>query len=269
VRLKATFLATALAIVQAGCMGEPGAVTPVSAQAAPEGYLSVAEIEALAQTVPPTPRAGSAEVAADIAASDRLRALQGGDRWLLATRHGELRPALALSHFDCALETRLAAAETPRLVALLERVMHDANAAAETAKARAFRPRPVGVDPERVPCQVVSAASRASPSYPSGGATVGAAYGGVFAALAPDRAVQALRTGHEIGVSRAVCAMHYLTDVTAGEALGQAVVRRIEGAPAFRADLAAATEEVRRARATGLTSPACAAERAALAVPLP
>ena len=200
------------------------------------GYLGEAGVHALADAVPPPPVDGSAEAAADIAASDRLRALENTDRWMLATRHAELRPTLALAHFDCALGFRVTAEDSPRLVSILEKILHDSNEAAELAKARAFRSRPVGADADRPACQVVSAAGRASPSYPSGSATVGAAYGAAMAALVPDRATETSRIGHEIAVSRAVCAMHYPRDVAEGERLGLAAFARIAETPAFQAD---------------------------------
>ena len=114
-----------------------------------------------------------------------------------------------------------------------------------------------------------SPAGRASPSYPSGSATVGSAYGQVIAALNPEHAAEAARIGHEIGVSRMVCAMHYPSDVAEGETLGVAAFQRIAATPAYQADAVVAREEIARARTAGLTSPACAAERAALAAPLP
>lgn len=255
----------ALILVAACAFAAPA----VARQAVPASYLDHAAIQALADAVPPAPVAGSPQDQADVAASDRLRALENTDRWMLATRHAELRPTLALAHFDCALGFRVTAEDSPRLVSILERVLHDANEAAELAKARAFRPRPVGADPERPACQVVSAPGRASPSYPSGSATVGSAYGEVIAALDPAHAAEATRIGHEIGVSRMVCAMHYPSDVAEGEKLGVAAFQRIAATPAFEADAVVASEEIARARTAGLTSPACAAERAALAQPLP
>ncbi|MGV3578095.1 phosphatase PAP2 family protein [Brevundimonas sp.] len=245
------------------------AVPAAAQQAASDSYLDHAALQALADTVPPAPVAGSARDLADIAASDRLRALENTDRWMLATRHAELRPTLALAHFDCALGFRIGSEDSPRLTTILERVLHDANEAAELAKARAHRPRPVGADAERPACQVVSAANRASPSYPSGSATVGSAYGALIAALVPDKAAEATRVGHEIGVSRMVCAMHYPSDVAEGEKLGLIAFQRIAATPEYQADAVVARQEIARARAAGLTSPACAAERAALATPIP
>lgn len=272
--MKRLLAGVASAVLISGC------ATPfdrsVAAQTAPQttpmataGYLSANQVEALSRTVPAPSPEGSAETLADRARSDRYRALEGSDRWLLATAHAELSPALARQHFDCALGVRFAEAETPRLTAIFDKLLKDANGAAELAKARAFRPRPVGVDISRPACQRVSEAGRASASYPSGSATVGSAYGQAMAALDPGRAAQAREIGHQIGVSRAVCGMHYPADVAAGEALGQAVFAEVAATPAFQADLEAARAELAAVRATGLTNPGCVAEAAALAAPLP
>lgn len=110
---------------------------------------------------------------------------------------------------------------------------------------------------------------RRSPSAPSAGAAVGTAYAEALALIAPDRAAAVRRIGHEIGVSRQICAMDYPSDGLAGEALGRAVVAEIVATPDFQAEIAAARDELAAARATGRTNPGCAAERAALAVPLP
>ncbi len=268
-RHAALGLAVACLLGSTACAARPASTTVQAAAPPPSGYLPEAALQALADTVPAPPVDGSEAALADVAASERLRALENGDRWLLATRHAELRPALALAHFDCALGFRLSAEDSPRLVALLGKVLHDANEAAELAKARVFRARPVGVDADRAACQAVSPAGRASPSYPSGSATVGAAYGHVLAALVLDRTEAMNGIGHQIAISRMVCGMHYPADVAAGEALGQAVFDDIAATPAFADDAGIARQELARARAAGLTSPACAAERAALATPLP
>lgn len=256
--------ATAILLV-VGCAGAPKPIVTTPT----EGFLAPGMIARLAEAVPPPPTPGSSQDLADKTASARFVALEDSDRWLLATSHAELRPPLALQHFDCALGVRLGSAETPALDRLMARVFHDANSVAERVKARAARPRPIGDDPNRRACQVVNAAARNSPSYPSGSAAVGAAYGEAFAALEPDRAEAARRIGHQIGVSRLVCAMHYPTDVAAGEEIGRVVVVEAVQTPAFQADVAAARAELATARRSGLTNPGCAAERAALATDLP
>ena len=163
----------------------------------------------------------------------------------------------------------MATAPVPQLTAIFEKVLHDANEAAERVKARSFRARPVGDDPTREACQRLTTAGRTTPSYPSGSAAVGAAYGEVLAELVPDRATETRRIGHEIAMSRVVCGMHYPSDVEAGEALGRTVAREIVASPGFQVDRIAAQAELAAARTMGLSNPGCAAERAALAAPLP
>ena len=250
------------------------ATTPFGAPVKPapephaKGYLSPAAVAALAAAVPAPSDIGSPARLADQALSDKYRVLENSDRWLLATAHAEMRPALARQHFDCALGVRFAAAPTPRLTVLFEKLLHDADSVAEIVKARSARPRPVGVDPQRAACQRVSEAGRASASYPSGTAAVGTAYAEALAAAAPEQAAALRAMGHEISISRAVCAMHYPADVAAGEAVGRAVFAEAAATPAFQADLTAARAELVQLRATGLTNPGCASERAALATPL-
>ncbi len=264
-----------IAIAAAGlsaCAGTPAALRPQAVQAAaPEakGYLGRSLIQTLADATPPPPIPGSPVDLADKARSAQFKTLEDSDRWLLATAHAELRPPLALQHFDCALDVRLGSAATPNLNKLMQKLFDDADAAAELVKARSFRARPVGDDPERRPCQRVSEAGRKSASYPSGSSTVATVYGEAFAALEPQRATEVRRIAHEMGLSRLVCGMHYPSDVVAGEVLGKAVFDAAAATPGFDADLAAARAELTATRATRLTSPGCASERLALATPLP
>ncbi|MFK0298077.1 phosphatase PAP2 family protein [Brevundimonas sp. NPDC090276] len=263
-------LIIAAAALLTGCAGTPAALRPQAAKAVEtKGYLSGSLIQALADAVPPPPVAGSPVDLTDKARSARFKALEDGDRWLLATAHAELRPPLALQHFDCALGVRLGSAATPNLNRLMQRLFDDSDAAAELVKARGFRARPVGDDPERRPCQRVTEAGRKTASYPSGSSTVATVYGEAFAALEPERATEARRIAHEMGLSRLVCGMHYPSDVAAGEVLGKAVFDAAAATPGFDADLTAARAELTAVRATGLTSPGCASERLALATPLP
>lgn len=268
--MKALGLVAAVAL--AGAVGWPAwSSTPsvIQEHRPSQGYLARTRIAQLAATVPPAPTPGSPADIADRAASARLTALEDTDRWLLATRHAELRPSVALAHFDCALGFRVAPGDAPRLVAILAAVLHDANEAAELAKARAMRSRPVGDDPDRRSCQVITPAQRATASHPSGSASVGMAYGVVLAALAPEQAAALIESGRQIAASRMICGMHYPSDVADGVVLGEAIARDIIAAPSFQADASAAREEIAAARSAGRTSPACAAERAALALPIP
>src|SRR5690606_34907667 len=144
---RAITTAAVLAVLLSACAGTPAALRPDAARApVVAGYLDETVVAALADAVPPPPAPGSAEDLDDKARSARFIALEDTDRWLLATAHAELRPPLALQHFDCALDARLDPAAIPQLTRLMQRLFHDADSAAERVKARAHRPRPVGDD---------------------------------------------------------------------------------------------------------------------------
>lgn len=254
----------------AACVGTPAAyeAQAVKAEDHSAGYLGKDALQALADSVAPPPASGSAQEAADRALSASYKSFENTDRWLLATSHAEVRMPFALQHFDCALGVRFAPGEdtTPAIARLMQRLFEDAEAASTIVKLRAHRPRPVGDDADRLTCQTVSAAGRATPSYPSGSATVAGAYGAAMAAIAPDRAGAAREIGRQIALSRAVCGMHYPTDVRVGYSLGQQVFEQASTSPAFAADLAAARAELAALRAQQAANPGCAAERRALAM---
>lgn len=257
-----------LSALLSGCVGTPAAFEPkaVAADPAHHGYLSRSDLQLLADVVPPPPAAGSEAEAADRALSATYRVLENTDRWLMATSHAEVRSPFALQHFDCTLGVRFDPAQntTHATARLMQRLFEDAEATSTLVKLRAHRARPVGDDPAREACQRVSRAGRASASYPSGSATVAAAYGEAMAAIAPEHAQAARETGHQIALSRVVCAMHYPLDAQTGEGLGKAVFDRAADTAEFQADLALARQEYAALKASGKTNPGCAAERSAL-----
>lgn len=247
--------AIALAALLSACATARPPQTP-----AIHGYLSPTALTALADAVATPPPLSPA----DHAASAALTALEDTDRWWLAIAQAELRPPEAAQHFDCVLGVRLAERPRPALTRLMNRLLVDSLTTAERLSARLERPRPVARDPDRRACVRLTDEVRRSGAWPVGPAVVGAAYGELFSALAPDRAEGARRIGHELAVSRAVCAMAWPADLPASEQLGREVYDAASATPDFAADLAAARQELQIARAEGLASPACAAERLAL-----
>jgi acid phosphatase (class A) len=233
---------------------------PVAALAPVEGYLDPAAVTAMATRFSPSPmdpRAGQAVFAS---------VEPGTDRWWLATAHAELRPPEAAQHFDCVLGTRLAESPRPALTRLMNRLLIDSASVANALAERAPRRRPVADQPDLQTCVRMDESVRNSPSWPAGGAVAGAAYGEMFAALAPDQAEAVRRRGRDIGESRALCRVNWQADVTDGLQIGRTVYERAAVTPEFAADLDAARAEVAAARAEGLTNPGCAAERRALGV---
>ena len=232
---------------------------PVPAPTA-QGYLDEAALDQLAGTFRPTPLIPENEP------PDPARFGPGTDRWWLAIAHAELRPPEAAQHFDCILGTRLAGQARPALSRVMTRLLTDTENLNRRLAQTHPRQRPIAADHGLQPCQRINDATRNSPSWPAGGAVAGAAYGELYADLAPDQAASLRRQGSEIGFSRAVCRMNGVADVQDGLDIGRAVYERAAAMPDFAADLEAARAEVSAARAEGLTNPGCAAERRALGV---
>lgn len=250
------------AAVLAACLLMGGCATagrPVAALAPVDGYLGAAAVSAMAAEFTPSPVDPQAEQAMFASVEP------GTDRWWLATAQAELRPPEAAQHFDCILGARLAEKPRPGLSRLMNRLLIDSAGVAGALAERAPRRRPVVEQPGLQPCVRMDETVRNSPSWPAGGAVAGAAYGEMFASLAPDQAEAARRRGRDIGESRALCRVNWQADVTDGLQIGRAVYERAAATPSFAADLEAARAEVAAARAEGLTNPGCAAERRALA----
>lgn len=220
---------------------------------APQGYLDEAAIRSLADAAP---------ASGSWSASDLPPVEPGTDRWWMATAHAWLAAPEGAQHFDCVLGVRFAQKPRPALTRLMNRLLVDTDRLTRLLAERSPRPRPIKAVEGLQPCQRINDAMRDGSSWPAGGAVAGAAYGEMFAALAPDRAADARRIGREIGQSRAICRMNWPADVADGAALGQRLFAA-ETSPAFAADLEAARAEVAAARAERLTSPGCAAERRA------
>lgn len=229
-----------------------GVLTPLG------GYLDAVTLDAVIADVrapPPTP---------SFWPDDLSPAVGEMDRWWLATAHAELRPPEAAQHFDCILGTRLTARPRPALTRLMTRLLADSDAVTRLLGELHPRRRPMAVSPDLQTCQRTDAATRDSPSWPAAGAVASAAYGEMFAALAPDQAESLRVRGNDIGRSRNVCRMNWSTDVEDGLQVGRSLYVSATATPDFVADLAAAQAEVAAARAEGLTNPGCAAERRAL-----
>jgi acid phosphatase (class A) len=232
--------------------GMGSAALPVS------GYLDAAALDALSGGFTPSLQPLT------WTGAETSGAGPGTDRWWMATAQAELRAPEAAQHFDCALGTRLTGKPRPALTRLMNRLLVDSDSLTRRLAAENPRARPIAVDPTLQPCQRVTDATRDAPSWPAGGAVAGAAYGEMFAALAPDRSEAARRTGTEMGLSRVVCRMNWPGDARDGARIGQALFARAAATPGFAADLEAARAELAAARTEGLTNPSCAAERRAL-----
>ncbi|MCX7282730.1 MAG: phosphatase PAP2 family protein [Novosphingobium sp.] len=227
-----------------------------------QGYLgSDGAPDGLALT-PPPPAAGSPAALADARAEAAALALRGSPRWDLARKDADLRSPAATSTFSCAAGRVINADATPRTDALLRRTLSDLARVSATAKQHYGRRRPFEGNGQTICTPDDEAGLRGNASYPSGHATIGTGWALILADLLPARRAVLLARGAAFADSRRVCNVHFASDVAAGRALAMPVVQRLRTDPVFRADLAAAKAELRKATPI---LPDCAAENAALA----
>lgn len=254
--LIAMSLALALGGALSGCAGavstQTAAVAPVSFWEGfrdhPHGYLTAENTPNAANFLPPPPEEGSLREQADIAAYRAMRSLEGSERWAIARADNEIETPGAPRAFDCALGFKFEPEQMPTLTLLMGKMLGDLEMIQTPAKKGYFRKRPFVVEPLPT-CIAPETWLAASGSYPSGHSALGWAWALVLAELAPDRADAILRRGLAYGESRAVCGVHYVSDVEAGRIVGATIVTRLKADPAFQADFAKAKEEFDAARA--------------------
>lgn len=253
-RLASSLIATGFALALGGCAGAVSTQTAaVVAPAAPvtfwdgfrdhpHGYLTAENTPNAANFLPPPPEEGSLREEADIAAYREMRALEGTERWEIARADNEIETPGAPRAFDCALGFKFQPEQMPTLTLLMGKMLGDLEMIQTPAKKGYFRKRPFVVEPLPT-CIAPETWLAASGSYPSGHSALGWAWSLVLAELAPDRADAILRRGLAYGESRAVCGVHYPSDVEAGRIVGGVIVTRLKADPGFQADFAKAKEE--------------------------
>jgi acid phosphatase (class A) len=230
------------------------------------GYLQPNELPDSTALLPAPPAAGSAAMASDTEAYRAARALRRTPRWAQARKDAELLFPKATEHFSCALAVPISFEATPHLNMLLRRVRMDSSRATDKAKDFYQRKRPFMETGDDI-CTPEERARFKADSYPSGHSSIGWAWALVLAEAAPDRADAIFARGLAFGQSRAVCGVHWKSDVEAGRIVGAATVSRLHSNPVFVAQLAEARKEIAAARAAGAVSPLdCAAEAKALAL---
>lgn len=226
-------------------------------------YLTEGEYPDNATLLPPPPAPGSTALALDEALNRQALALRDTARWELAAQDAI---SVAGGMFSCALGIPVSEKDTPNLSVLLRRSAADAGVAVTPAKRLYQRKRPFLVNEQPICVPGRAASSARNGSYPSGHAATGWVWALILAEIAPDRIDAVLARGWEFGQSRAVCNVHWQSDVIYGRVAGATLVARLHANTEFRADLENAREEIAVVRAKGLLpSRDCEAEAQALA----
>ncbi|MBK1969329.1 phosphatase PAP2 family protein [Brevundimonas sp. 3P9-tot-E] len=213
----------------------------------PHGYLAKEGAPDASAFLPPPPEAGSLRQQADVETYRATRALEGSDRWRRAAADNEIETPSAPRIFDEALGVAFEPQRLPTLTLLLGKMLGDLETIQTPAKQGYFRPRPFVAEPA-VTCFPPEPWLARSGSYPSGHAAMGWAWALVLSEMAPDRADAILARGLAYGESRAVCGVHYASDVEAGRLVGAAMVARLKADPAFQRDFASARRELQSLR---------------------
>lgn len=220
--------------------------------------------------VPPPPVLGSVEHLADDEQRRAMQVLRNTPRFALARQDANLKFPASTQAFSCAMGVPISQEHTPHLAMLMRRTLTDAGLATYAAKYHYKRTRPF-IGTQEATCTPEDEGSLARDgSYPSGHAAIGWAWGLVLAQVAPERAQALLERGLSYGRSRAVCGVHWMSDIAAGQTVGAATVAKLQSNAHFVAQLAAARAEVAAVRATGaMPHRDCTAEASALALDPP
>ena len=224
---------------------ETAAANPALASPVPTkltGYLPAGALDGKT-ILPPPPAADSPQQAADRAYYDETRALQDTPRWKLAQQDNDLWQGGALKRFSCVLDVELSQRETPTAWKLLHRIELDVRDVGTPPKDHFARRRPA-LGNDKPICVPREKWMETNASYPSGHAMVAWTWALILTEAAPQKADALLRLGQESGDSRAICGVHYPTDVQAGRTLAAGMVARLHAEPAFMADLTAAKREI-------------------------
>lgn len=217
--------------------------------------------------VAPPPADGSMALERDRATSKGLLALGTGPRWALAASDADLGPGWFSRAFSCAAGRVIDDRATPAVANLLRRAGADFAMSTSKVKELYMRARPFMENDAPTCTPHEEAALRANGSYPSGHSALGYGTGLLLASLLPDRASALAGRGSAYAKSRAVCNVHWLSDVEAGEAIAAATFARLQSNAAFRADWAAAQAELANTQPVPVDSAACSVEQATLGRP--
>ena len=229
------------------------------------GYLDRAALPDSLALLPAPPQPGSPAAAADEATYRATRALLSTPRGALARADAQLSFPAAASTFACAAQLDITPEGTPHLVTLMRRTLVDAGLSTYGAKDHYKRQRPFAQHKDASCTPDEEGRLAKDGSYPSGHAALGWAWALVLTELMPDRTNPLLQRGYAFGQSRVICGVHWQSAVEAGRLIGSAAVARLHADPVFEAQMRAAGQEVRAARAAGRgPTKDCAAEAAAL-----
>lgn len=253
-----TLTIAAAGLALAACSAGPVAAPVDECLAAPltnppptklTGYLKPDALDGAALLGPP-PAPESLRGKADRQVFEETRALKDSDRWKRAIVDNDLWGGGALKQYACSAGVSIDEANAPTTLRILHRVELDVRTVGAPAKNHYGRLRPM-IGNEAPICVPREDWMKTNSSYPSGHSMTGWAWALILAELKPEKADDMLAIGKQVGDSRAICGVHFPSDIEAGRTLGSAMVAKLHGDPQFLADMARARQELARAKPPG------------------
>lgn len=259
--MKKLILLPLLFLAPLALASEPEVLPPNPPKLAPSTrYLDSSAMPDALTLLKAPPAEGSSALAADRKAEADAISKHGAPRWDQATIDADLFTPAATNAFSCAAGFVISKETTPKIDAMMRKVMPDFGLSTYPVKNKYKRQRPFVGNGKPMCTPEMDAVLRKDGSFPSGHAAIGYGWGQLLAEIVPKRKKQLLIRGARFADSRRICNVHFASDVQGGAIMANAVFKALKADPAFQADLAAAKAE---AKALVKKTPECALEKAA------
>ncbi len=230
-------------------------------------FLQESERPDLVALLPQPPSDNSPAAQADRVISEQYLTLVNTPRWDMAIQDAAMRYPGGAAAFSCAAGLPLSAETTPLTMKLMSGTAIEIAMSTRAPKQHFQRPRPFMVNGAPVCTPSGMKFLQKDGSYPSGHSAAGWVWGLLLAEMLPEKSDALVQRGRQFGQSRAVCNVHWQSDIDQGRIAGSVLLARLRGSAGFRAALDAARDELMTVKAKNLPLDRdCAAEAAALAL---
>lgn len=207
------------------------------AASAQAGLLDQSQFEP-SRFLPPAPAQDSAQTRDEMAELRAIAAKSSAEEKAAAARDAkDESPDI----FNAAIGFDIAS--TPQTQKLLSMVVEEEDGDSKVAKTYFHRLRPYSADPSLQTCEPHKP-GKAPNSYPSGHASLAFSMGVVLAQLIPAKSQAILARASQYAERRLVCAVHYRSDIVAGQQFGTILALRLMENPVFQAQMAKARAEL-------------------------
>ncbi len=210
------------------------------------GFLPWTSLPDSLNLVGKPPKSDSSELAFDQERNKEMLLLKGSKRWEIAVSDSNLKFPHAAGTFSCALGFDITEHDYPNLYMLLRRSATDAGLSTFAAKKKYQRSRPFMVNEQPTCDPSKEDHLRTSGAYPSGHSAIGWAWALILSELVPDKSNSILARGRAFAQSRAVCNVHWQSDIVNGSVLGAAAYSKLHSSELFLTTLKRAKAEIKQ-----------------------